>query len=240
MADGVVQTWTNASINETDSNVTLGVDSDGYLSTLSINTPQSSVSFSAGEIQCQTTGACTAVNANAAAVVMNSEAMGWNYQTFGVWQKDLSATSFQAGAMSVGQVTPASALPIGLTDARFTGHAGGFYVDGAGTAYVTDAQMDAVVNFRDRIIDFRTKGTWLTDRSTFAQTEKPELDLVGNWKYGEGTSQFRGPINTQNNALRGEASGRFYGPNAEEIGGVYGLSSATDRSRMIGGFGGKR
>jgi hypothetical protein len=56
--------------------------------------------------------------------------------------------------------------------------------------------------------------------------------------YGHGSSQFSGSI-TSGNGLAGSATGRFYGPKAEEIGGVYGLQSSNG-SRMVGGFGGKR
>lgn len=236
----VVESWNNSPVDASNSNVTLVVDGEGYLSTLSINTPQSSVSFNASEIHCDTAGACAARNATSLGVVMNSDALGWNYQSFGVWLKDLTATSFQAGAISVGELTPASGLPIGLTNAQFTGHAGGFYVDGAGSQFITDAQMNAVVNFADRNINFSTTGTLLTHPSTFVHTPNSNLDLTGNWTYGSGTSQFSGTVRTQDSTLSGNATGRFYGPNAEEIGGVYGLTSATDRSRMIGGFGGKR
>ena len=236
---GPIETWDNAPAS-TNSSMTLDLDGNGFLQNLRINTPQSSVSFGAAEIECNTPGACTAFNADAVAVVLDGAAQGWNYQSFGVWLKDLTENSFQAGAISVGTATPASALPIGLTDAQFTGHAAGFYVDGAGTLFATDAQMNAAVNFADRNIRFSTTGTLLTDRNTLVRSANPGLDLNGNWSYGAGTSQFSGPVATQNGALSGNATGRFYGPAAEEIGGVYGLSSATDRSRMIGGFGGKR
>jgi hypothetical protein len=236
----VVESWNNSPVDASNSNVTLVVDGEGYLSSFSINTPQSSVSFNASEINCDTLGACAARNATSLGVVMDSDALGWNYQSFGVWLKDLTATSFQAGAISVGEVTPASGLPIGLTNAQFTGQAGGFYVDGAGSQFITDAKMNAVVNFAERNINFSTTGTLLTHPTTFVHTPNSNLDLTGNWTYGSSTSQFSGTLRTQDSSLSGNASGRFYGPNAEEIGGVYGLTSATDRSRMVGGFGGKR
>lgn len=234
-----VESWNNGQPGE-NSTMTFGLDGGGNLSSLSIDTPDSSVAFNAGEIRCETFAACTASNATSFAVVVEGDALGWNYQSFGVWLKDLSATSFQSGAISVGTATPASALPTGLTNAQFTGHAGGFYVDGAGNLSITDAQMNAVVNFADRNVSFSTTGTLLTDRNTLVQSASPGLDLTGNWTYGSGTNQFSGAVNTQDGALSGSATGRFYGPSAEEIGGVYGLTSATDRSRMIGAFGGKR
>lgn len=241
--NGPIDTWSNHPAS-TNSNITLDLDGQGFLQGLSINTPQGSVSFGPGEIECNTVGGCTAFNASSVgtsfAALADANALGWNYQTYGVWLKDLSQDSFQAGAISVGEATLASRLPTNLTNAQFAGHASGFYLDGAGNLSTTDANMNALVNFASRTITFSTTGTLLTDRNTLARSANPGLDLNGNWSYGAGTSQFSGTVATQNGALSGNATGRFYGPAAEEIGGVYGLSSATDRSRMIGGFGGKR
>jgi hypothetical protein len=38
--------------------------------------------------------------------------------------------------------------------------------------------------------------------------------------------------------MTGSVSGKFYGPNAEEMGGVYSLGG--NGANMMGGFGGKR
>lgn len=244
----MVDSLTFNPVNEGNSTITLTYDRDRNLSGLSIGTPQSSVSYGADEVSCAAGAACGAVSPDfsSVAVVMNpfDGSVGWNYQTFGVWLKDITDTSFQTGAISAGAVTPASALPTGLlTDVTFTGHAGGFYYNGAGALFTTDAPMTAVTNFQARTIDFRTDGTLLVNLSTLQVTTDTGLDLRGTWSYGLGTSQFSlQPVTTVNSNLSGNASGRFFGPNAEEIGGVYGLSSTdpTIKSWMIGGFGGKR
>jgi hypothetical protein len=225
-------------VNETGSTAKLTYDANRNLSGIGISTPRSSVSFGAGETGCTTTGGCAAGNATSQAALVDPAFFGWNYQSFGVWMNHISSTSFQAGALSAGAVTPASALPTGLTDASFTGHASGFYFDAAGNRFATDAQMSAVTDFKNRNIQFSTTGTLLTDTSTFARTDRPTLDLTGNWSYAPGTSQFSGAVDTQDGALTGNASGRFYGPNAQEIGGVYGLTGGG--ASMLGGFGGKR
>jgi hypothetical protein len=98
--------------------------------------------------------------------------------------------------------------------------------------------MSAVTDFQNRNIQFSTTGTLLTNTSTFVRTENPTLDLRGNWSYAAGTSQFSGGVNTVNGDLTGNASGRFFGPSAQEIGGVYGLSGGG--ASLLGGFGGKR
>jgi hypothetical protein len=139
--------------------------------------------------------------------------------------------------MSFGAVTPGTAVPT-TSSATFSGHAGGFYFDAAGNRFVTDAQMNAITDFKNRNIQFSTTGTLLTDMNTGARSGRSGLDLRGDLSYEAGFSQFTGNVNTVNNELTGNASGRFYGPNAEEIGGVYGLTG--NGASMLGGFGGKR
>lgn len=243
-ASGTSSTLQLNDIDRNDSSTVLTYDAKGNLTGLTLTTPQSSMSFTGKEItpSHDREGRRTAFvgqDETALAVAVDPTYKGWNYQSFGVWLKDVSVNSFQAGALSAGAITPASALPTGLTDARFTGHAAGFYFDGEGNRYATDAQMNAISDFKNRNIQFSTSGTLLTDTSTRARTTDTTLDLNGNWSYAPGTSQFSGSVRTADGALTGTGSGRFYGPNAEEIGGVYGLTGAGG-ARMLGGFGGKR
>jgi len=226
-------------VNDSASTAELTYDDSNNLSGIDISTPQTTLSYAgADEISCSSAGACTGVNATSLAIVMDQADLGWSYQSFGIWLKDIGPTSFEAGAVSFGTVTPASALPTGLTDARFAGHAGGFYFDASGNQFATDAQMSAVTNFQNRSIQFSTNGTLLTNMSTLERTSSDGLDLRGSWTYAPGTSQFSGSVNTVNNDLKGSAAGRFYGPTAEEIGGTYGLTGGG--ASMLGGFGGKR
>jgi transferrin binding protein len=236
---GTDASFTLDPVSESNSAARLSFDADRNLSGISINTPQSGVAFGATETGCFSFGSCAAANAESLAVVMNPADLGWTYQSFGVWMTDVSPGSFQAGAFSAGAVTPGSAVPT-VGSATFSGQAGGFYFDGAGARFATDAQMSAVTDFANRKIQFSTTGTLLTDTRTLAQTSSSGLDLRGNWSYAPGSSQFSGGVNTADGNLTGSASGRFYGPSAQEIGGVYGLGSPTGASRMIGGFGGKR
>jgi hypothetical protein len=229
------------SVNANNSTAKLSFGADGKLSGISLSAPQSSVSFGASEIFCRTAGGCGAGNEATFAAVVTAPELGWNYQSFGVWMKDASLPTFQAGAMSAGAVTPGSAVPT-ISSATFTGHAGGFYFDGAGNRFSTDAQMSAATNFSTRNIQFSTAGTVLTPMGAAvvpSTLDPATLNLSGNLTYAPGTSQFSGSVNTANGNLTGTASGRFYGPSAQEIGGTYGLGS-TDGKRMLGGFGGKR
>ena len=45
---------------------------------------------------------------------------------------------------------------------------------------------------------------------------------------------------SQDDSLTGKVHGRFYGPDAAEVGGVFGLQNSDKSQTLIGGFGGKR
>jgi hypothetical protein len=228
----------NPAVDQANSTLRLTYDGNRNLSGISISTPQSSVSYGPSEIACGTFGACSAANATSSAVVMDPNDLGWNYQSFGVWQRSLAATTFQAGAISAGAVTPSVALPTGLTNALFTGRADGFFISDTGTLFTTRAEMSAITDFGSRNIQFSTTSTVLTDPSTLGlPISVPGLNLTGLWDYSLGTSQFSGDVAAVN-GMTGTASGRFYGPAAEEIGGVYSLTGGG--ATLLGGFGGKR
>jgi hypothetical protein len=236
----------------TDSNSTarLTFDGNGELSGIAVNTPQANLSFGPGETGCFTDAGCIGANANAFAVVMHPAELGWNYQSFGVWNVQSTPSSWLVGAISAGNVTMDGFVPTTGT-AVFTGRSAGFYSDSAGTPYATTASMSANVNFSTRSIQFSTSDTTRINANTQVQTADNGLNLSGSWSYTQGVRQngpvpgvfiaagFSGPLVTQNGLLAGQAVGQFYGPAGEEIGGAYSLSG-TGLSRMIGAFGGKR
>jgi hypothetical protein len=239
-------TITSASFNPVGgATVRLGYDGSRTLRAISINTPQSSVSFDRDaqghRLSCSGT-LCLASNGTAEVIAADpfAPSLNWNYQSFGIWSNDLSATSWVAGAVSAGSPTSGSSLPTTGT-ARFTGLAGGFFFDSVGTPFATFASMSADVNFGSQNIVFSTANTTALNANT--GSERPgsaDLNLRGVLSYAQGVNAFSGTVTTAPSAgLSGQASGRFYGPAAEEIGGVYSLSGAG-LSRMAGGFGGKR
>jgi hypothetical protein len=218
-----------------DGTLRLTYDGGGNLSAISFNTPSASGSFN--NVSCQS-GVCAAETATSAVIGIDARAIGWNYQTFGVWFQQSGPTSFQAGAMSAGAMTPT--MPMAGTAVNFTGLAAGFYVDPFGLVSATAATMNATVNFETRNIAFSTTGTTAADLNTGSSGPRPTLDLSGTLNYNPGSSQFTGVVNTPGATLTGTATGRFYGPNADEMGGTYGLNGASQPERMFGGFGAKR
>jgi C-lobe and N-lobe beta barrels of Tf-binding protein B len=228
------------------SSARLTFDDKGNLSAFSFSAPGGSAAFNANDfIQCGGAG-CGGSNETATGSVVNPFVMGWNYQSFGIWMDQVGPTTFQAGAMSAGAVTPGSAVPTTST-ATFRGHASGFFFDGAGGRFSTDSEMTAITDFGSRSIDFSTNLTGATDMNApwdgvtpKPVIARPDLNLAGTLNYAAGVNRFSGDVKTQGLDLTGKADGRFYGPSAQEIGGTYGLASPTTGARMLGGFGGKR
>jgi len=224
--------------------VTATLDSNRYISILTLQTPLSSASFNtaAGDTISSSVYSTAFVAYNkaqtAAAIFANPYAAGWEYQTFGVWggygNFSVAASS---NATSVGSATPATGMPTAGT-AMFTGVAGGIFATPSGASYLTTASMAASVDFGARVVGFATGGTVATSTFTTTSTSAPALNLVGRFAINPGTSQFSGSV-VSSGGMSGGASGQFYGPNANEIGGSFGVANASIGA-MIGGFGGKR
>jgi hypothetical protein len=127
--------------------------------------------------------------------------------------------------MSVGN-NAGTAIP-GSGSAIFTGYATGSYVSGVdGTGTTALAELTVGVNFVDRTLDFSTTNTQTsTDWVNVAFTPNGSLDLTGELIYAAGTNSFSGPVISAG-GLAGTSTGQFYGPNAEELGGVFFLKGA--------------
>ena len=212
-------------------------DNARQLSGVSFSSPQASLNINraaGGTVSCGGTGACKAENASAVIVTVDPFVAGWNYQAFGVWAQETGPTTFKLGAVSAGNPTSGSSLPTTGT-ATFNGITTGSYIDPGGNLFATGAAMRAEVNFGTRNIGFSTSGT---TKNGIADNG---LNLSGTLSYAQGVNSFNGPLQTQNGQLSGQGAGRFFGPAAEEIGGVYSLSGpAGSVTRMVGGFGGRR
>lgn len=219
------------------------------MSAFSFSTPTSSVGFSGSSVLCSAgTGVCGGSGTNSVGVAMNpldppAPALAWNYQTFGYWLVVASSTTTIAGAMSFGNPTPVAALPVSGT-ATYNGLSSGLYVDQTGAVFVHAAEMLSTVDFGPaRSVAFSTSNTTISPINTAAPTAFPELNLTGNLAITPGSNQFTGAVTAPGGgstpAMAGTATGNFYGPTAQEIGGVFSLTG-TGPQTMLGGFGGKR
>ncbi|GGK56314.1 transferrin-binding protein-like solute binding protein [Amphritea balenae] len=167
--------------------------------------------------------------------------LNWNYQTFGVWQDtSVSGTTItnHRGVASLGRVSPVSGIPTSGS-ATYTGLASGFFSDINGNPHLFDSTLSAQASFSARSISFTTSATTTINENTLNITSEPGLNLSGNLFYNSGSNQFSGSLSTANGYLDGTATGRFYGSNAEEIGGTFDLRGSASES-MLGGFGAKR
>lgn len=186
----------------------------------------------------------TAVSAAADKLILFAAQPTWNYQTFGVWATGIDSGSGTAGSFSVGTLTAGANIPTSGSG-NYVGSAGGRYVDPAGNYYYTFASMTAAADFGARSIAFSTTGTTQTGANGGATfTVNPALNLSGTLSYTAGTNQFTGNVSsvgggTGNAAMTGTATGNFYGPAAEEIGGGFSVRG-TGVSGFMGSFGGKK
>jgi C-lobe and N-lobe beta barrels of Tf-binding protein B len=231
-----------------DGTLKLTYDAAGSISSIDFSTPSASASFVGASCA---SGVCSAETASSVAIVIDARAavVGWNYQTFGVWLNQTGPATFQAGGISAGAVTPATAVPTS-GPGNFIGKAAGFYVNPFGAAFATAADMTAVVDFGARTIVFATTNTNAANLSTGTNAanlstgapllNSTNLNLQGTLSYVAGSNQFSGNVNAPAASLTGSATGRFYGPAAEEIGGTYGLNGSGPTERLMGAFGGKR
>lgn len=180
----------------------------------------------------------------------NPQALDHDYQTYGVWTIFDTTNSGQSGAFSAGSVTAVEAIP-SSGSATYNGTLIGDYIGNAATAstinegghYTVTADMSAAANFDNGNIDFSTSNTAIS-REYETVISTPELDLTGQLTLSPDTNQFTGMVDNSavGGDLTGEATGRFYGPTAEELGGTFSLTdgSGSVPETYTGAFGGKR
>lgn len=160
-----------------------------------------------------------AENFSSRAIVSNPRSLAWDYQSFGVWETGLDADSGNYGAMSLGAATAGTAIPVSGT-ADFSGKVVGNYVNNAGTGHTVLANLSVGVNWGTRLLILETSQTRMSqDGVTFSFN--PDLDMTNQkLSYAAGANSFSGTLTTPG-GLSGNSSGKFYGPSAQELGGVF-------------------
>ena len=139
--------------------------------------------------------------------------------------------------MSVGTPTIGTAIP-GSGTATFIGYATGSYVSAAGTGTTVFADLTVDANFGTRSLAFSTVNTQ-TSSNWVDFASKPDLNLSGNLAYAAGTNRFTGTVSSVG-GLTGDSTGQFYGPNAEELGGVFLLKGSGPVETYAGAYGAKQ
>lgn len=170
-------------------------------------------------------------------VIANPYAQGWNYQSFGVWNTHGPGTR-EIASFSFGAPTPASAVPSSGA-ASFAGRLGAIYVSPGGQASIATADVRVNADFSNRSLGFASSGTTLTQdlKSSIAA---PQLNLGGTLTYSPATNTFSGTLTNAGGTMSGSSTGRYYGPAAQELGGVLTVKSPNTAETLTGAYGAKR
>jgi len=170
-------------------------------------------------------------------LIANPYKLGWDYQSFGVWNSNGSGASPVIAASSYGAATPVSALPA-TGYATFRGKLAGLYVSPAGQGSLATADMLVDVNFSTRYVQLASYNTILA--RGLGASGAPQLDLYGALTYAPGSSSFAGSVKNNGGTMSGTTKGQFYGPVAQEVGGVFAVKSPTTVETFTGAYGAKR
>ncbi|MDP2785307.1 MAG: transferrin-binding protein-like solute binding protein [Sulfurimicrobium sp.] len=181
-----------------------------------------------------------------------AESTPYSYMTFGNWNQNINTSgdnwNFVTGDYVYGSATAPANIPVSGT-ATYTGTAEGLYFSTSTMPFETYADMRATADFASRSLSFATTNTKIYDyyNSSYDQATgkttittnavaAPYIDMSGTLTYSANSNLFTGSV-SDGTGRSGTATGRFYGPAAEEIGGVYSLSGSGTH---IGHFVGKK
>ena len=170
-------------------------------------------------------------------VLHDPSAAGWTYQTFAHYT-DPKGHVYQ-GYQSLGDETVFTTLPAKGT-ATYKGISTAYVVTDKNNRQLTSNVM-AIVDFGLKGVRFETSNSHFHTLENGKRVSKADknYDFKGtaSWKDG---NLFSGKVSTADDKLSGNLNGKFYGPNAAEIGGTYGLKNKDATEHLIGGYGAKR
>ncbi|HKI65027.1 MAG TPA: transferrin-binding protein-like solute binding protein [Burkholderiales bacterium] len=181
----------------------------------------------------------TSVSASAVGLTANPYAYGWEYQSFGIWNTEAAGGEHgYVNPISYGAATPGSAVPLSGS-ATFTGRLAGQYVSPTGEGSLAAAELSVNADFGARSLSFASTGT-ITTRDVATASAAPNLDLKGTLSYSPGSNAFSGTLTNSGATMSGSSQGQFYGPVAQELGGVFVVKSPTTVETFTGAYGAKR
>jgi transferrin binding protein len=188
---------------------------------------------------------CSATGGGATGVLLNPTGgfLG-NFQFFGYWLAVPGSATNIVGSISAGRLTPISSIPISGSILAYSGSSGGIYVDPTGAVQEHAASMAAAFNPAGPTITFSTGGTTVRPWNSAGAFLSAPLDITGQVTYVQGSSRFSGTVTigpSSSPTMTGTINGAFYGPNTDEIGGTFELTSNFGAIESItGSFGGVR
>lgn len=174
-----------------------------------------------------------------------------DYLRFGYWYKYQPTEGvFTAAAWTAGYVTPSSDIPVQGT-ATFTGTATGLVSDfvacNCGNAFLSTFTGQAHVTANFALLSLAGSVDNIILSSPVGQARGPMNDIAFTATIDRLNNFFSGTTSVSSQpggawafgpTASGHINGRFYGPNAKEIGAVFGLSDGA--RRLIGSFGAKQ
>lgn len=157
----------------------------------------------------------------------------FQHQTLGIWAEGLERGVGSVGAGSFGARTPVGNLPTTQT-ATYNGTGAGYVRQPDRQGFLAISEVVVTTDFSTAAIT-SSDTTLATLTGDLSITDAPELDFSGSGPVsGAGFTAM-----VSGSAASGQADGVFYGPNAEEVGGTYGLTGAGGLE-YFGAFGGTK
>lgn len=169
-----------------------------------------------------------------------SSNINWNYQSFGAWETGRGTGSGYAAVTSVGRSTQGASIPTSGTGV-YTGYSGGIALSTDGTRdFVISSNFRASANFSNRQVSIQATNSGAYDPvNDILYNGAQVFNYTGNLTYNSGSNSLTGALTTTTN-YSGTAKGQFYGPNAEELGGIFEITSYNGVGIYTGAFGAKR
>lgn len=184
----------------------------------------------------------------------NPDTAGMQYHVLGSWIKESSQTAPITRTVeffTAGTFTPPGNIPTSSgANATFTGYYTGYYVENGGTFRAVDSLASAAVDFQNRTVAFSTNSSEYVDVVISypggvmtpllgASTSSSDYNLSGTLTWSAGTNALSGAVQTSVTlGMSGTAEAKFFGPNAEELGGT--LRVDNGNRHMLGAFSTKR
>lgn len=179
---------------------------------------------------------------------------GLDYASYGVWEERLPFNFFPfssdsgviiiGGAMSFGVLTAADFVPTTGT-ASYAGFMNGFYGEGGtGTGFYLDGTAALTANFGSNSVQASftnisaSEFFGVSGGSTKFRSFNANATISGNGFSGT-ASNVGLPVDGIGPDMDGTIIGHFYGPSAQEIGGVFQLNG-DDGSTAVGAFAAKQ
>lgn len=153
-----------------------------------------------------------------------------DYMAFGSWFTGYDTGSGNFSVYTLGAETDTTAMPATGTGA-FSGTSTGFYVAPGGSQYFTISDALASVNFGTGVITFTTTGS-KKSTNLINFTSDASLNFTSAGTIGSGTNTFSlsNPSSSVGTAITtwSLAMGEFFGPSAENMGGLWVGYGGTD------------